>query len=302
MENVFSEQLITLRQKKKLSQHALAQKIFVTRQSVSKWENGDAEPSIDKLISLAEILNVDLNHLLIGQQSTADLIMSINHLTKSFTKPVLNDVNLNIYGRDRIALLGSNGAGKSTLVKIMYNTIKADSGEIKRYINMRDDLNIMTQDDILISDLKLIEQIELSARINQVYAKTYIEQLLDQFRLRQVAHTYISKLSGGEKRRLSLVLSLMRPSKLLILDEPTVGMDLESIDLFWKHMDHVGGAVLTITHDFNQIDKYFSRVILLKDGQIKRDDRVSDIHAHNQTIEQWYRQFNRVLEAKGVES
>ncbi|MBU7454980.1 XRE family transcriptional regulator [Leuconostoc fallax] len=302
MENVFSEQLITLRQKKKLSQHALAQKIFVTRQSVSKWENGDAEPSIDKLISLAEILNVDLNHLLIGQQSTADLIMSINHLTKSFTQPVLNDVNLNIYGRDRIALLGSNGAGKSTLVKIMYNTIKADSGEIKRYINMRDDLNIMTQDDILISDLKLIEQIELSARINQVYAKTYIEQLLDQFRLRQVAHTYISKLSGGEKRRLSLVLSLMRPSKLLILDEPTVGMDLESIDLFWKHMDHVGGAVLTITHDFNQIDKYFSRVILLKDGQIKRDDRVSDIHAHNQTIEQWYRQFNRVLEAKGVES
>lgn len=302
MENVFSEQLITLRQKKKLSQHALAQKIFVTRQSVSKWENGDAEPSIDKLISLAEILNVDLNHLLIGQQSTADLIMSINHLTKSFTKPVLNDVNLNIYGRDRVALLGSNGAGKSTLVKIMYNTIKADSGEIKRYINMRDDLNIMTQDDILISDLKLIEQIELSARINQVYAKTYIEQLLDQFRLRQVAHTYISKLSGGEKRRLSLVLSLMRPSKLLILDEPTVGMDLESIDLFWKHMDHVGGAVLTITHDFNQIDKYFSRVILLKDGQIKRDDRVSDIHAHNQTIEQWYRQFNRVLEAKGVES
>lgn len=302
MENVFSEQLITLRQKKKLSQHALAQKIFVTRQSVSKWENGDAEPSIDKLISLAEILNVDLNHLLIGQQSTADLIMSINHLTKSFTQPVLNDVNLNIYGRDRIALLGSNGAGKSTLVKIMYNTIKADRGEIKRYINMRDDLNIMTQDDILISDLKLIEQIELSARINQVYAKTYIEQLLDQFRLRQVAHTYISKLSGGEKRRLSLVLSLMRPSKLLILDEPTVGMDLESIDLFWKHMDHVGGAVLTITHDFNQIDKYFSRVILLKDGQIKRDDRVSDIHAHNQTIEQWYRQFNRVLEAKGVES
>lgn len=302
MENVFSEQLITLRQKKKLSQHALAQKIFVTRQSVSKWENGDAEPSIDKLISLAEILNVDLNHLLIGQQSTADLIMSINHLTKSFTQPVLNDVNLNIYGRDRIALLGSNGAGKSTLVKIMYNTIKADRGEIKRYINMRDDLNIMTQDDILISDLKLIEQIELSARINQVYAKTYIEQLLDQFRLRQVAHTYISKLSGGEKRRLSLVLSLMRPSKLLILDEPTVGMDLESIDLFWKHMDHVGGAVLTITHDLNQIDKYFSRVILLKDGQIKRDDRVSDIHAHNQTIEQWYRQFNRVLEAKGVES
>lgn len=302
MENVFSEQLITLRQKKKLSQHALAQKIFVTRQSVSKWENGDAEPSIDKLISLAEILNVDLNHLLIGQQSTADLIMSINHLTKSFTQPVLNDVNLNIYGRDRIALLGSNGAGKSTLVKIMYNTIKADRGEIKRYINMRDDLNIMTQDDILISDLKLIEQIELSARINQVYAKTYIEQLLDQFRLRQAAHTYISKLSGGEKRRLSLVLSLMRPSKLLILDEPTVGMDLESIDLFWKHMDHVGGAVLTITHDFNQIDKYFSRVILLKGGQIKRDDRVSDIHAHNQTIEQWYRQFNRVLEAKGVES
>ena len=79
----------------------------------------------------------------------------------------------------------------------------------------------------------------------------------------------------------------------LILDEPTVGMDLESIDYFWHFIEKVSGSILVITHDFNQIDKFFSRVLLLKDGQISQDIPVKEIHQHNQTIEQWYRQHNR---------
>lgn len=94
------------------------------------------------------------------------------------------------------------------------------------------------------------------------------------------------------------MLSVLRQSKLLILDEPTVGMDLESIDYFWHFIENhfiekVSGSILVITHDFNQIDKFFSRVLLLKDGQISQDIPVKEIHQHNQTIEQRYRQHNR---------
>ena len=119
MENIFSYQLNMLRQKKSLSQEIIAQKLYVSRQSVSKWERGDAEPDIDKLIALADIFGVDLNYLLAGQQSPEELLLKLTAVRKGFKKPVLNDVNLEIYGKDRIALLGSNGSGKSTIVNIL---------------------------------------------------------------------------------------------------------------------------------------------------------------------------------------
>lgn len=292
MKNIFSHQLITLRRRKKLSQNDLARKLYVSRQSISKWENGENEPGIDKLITLSEILGVSLGFLILGKDNMNDLILKISGLTKAFAQPVLNGIDLNIYGKDRIALLGSNGAGKSTLVKVIYGELQPDTGRVASYINNKDDLNVMTQDDVLMEDLKVIEQVQLAALIDKVYSEEFIEQLIRKFRLEKQKNTFVGKLSGGQKRRLSLLLTLLRDSKLLILDEPTVGMDLESIDFFWRYLDHVGGCVITITHDFNQIDKYFSRVLLLKDGKIMQDVSVDKIHSHNQTIEQWYRQFN----------
>ncbi|KRL36655.1 XRE family transcriptional regulator [Liquorilactobacillus uvarum] len=292
MTNIFSHQLITLRRRKNLSQNDLARKLYVSRQSISKWENGEAEPGIDKLINLSEVLGVDLDFLILGKEKLNDLIIKISGLKKAFSQPVLQGINLNIYGKDRIALLGSNGAGKSTLAKIIYGEIEADSGHIENHINIRNDLNVMTQNDVLMGDLTVIEHVQLTALIDKVYSRTFIEQMIRKFRLEKQKNTYVSKLSGGQKRRLALLLALLRESKLLLLDEPTVGMDLSSIDFFWRYLDHVGGCVITITHDFNQIDKYFSRVLLLKDGKIAQDISVDKIHSHNQTIEQWYRQYN----------
>lgn len=70
-------------------------------------------------------------------------------------------------------------------------------------------------------------------------------------------------------------------------------MDLESIDFFWRKLELVNTSVLTITHDFNQIDRYFDRVLLLKEGVIIFDEQVSNIHSNNQTIEKWYRSKNK---------
>ncbi|TYC46263.1 XRE family transcriptional regulator [Leuconostoc litchii] len=293
MENIFSDQLTMLRQKKSLSQEIIAQKLFVSRQSVSKWERGDAEPDIDKLIALADIFGVDLNYLLAGQQSSKELLLKLIAVNKKFQNPVLRGVNLTIYGRDRIALLGSNGSGKSTIVNIIEGTLPTDSGQVEKYFDAKDDLNVMPQENVLIESLRLEEHIVLSASIQRVYSKQIVHDLLEKFQLKAQANIKISHLSGGQKRRLALLLSVIRTSKLLILDEPTVGMDLESIDFFWNYMDHIGGSVLTITHDFNQIDRYFNRVLLLKNGVIWKDETVAKIHSNNQTIEEWYRKYNR---------
>ena len=289
----FPHQLLKLRTEKQLSQAELATRLFVSRQAVSKWENGDAEPSIDKLILLAKVFKVSLDRLILGTNDFNQPLVKLNNIVKTFNSPVLNSLDLTIQNNERIALLGSNGAGKTTLVKIIEGALKPNEGTIKWYFNKNNSLNIMSQENVLIPTLKVKEQIILTAAITKVDSKQRINYLLDQFKLSSQQNTIVAKLSGGQKRRLSLLLSVLRQSKLLILDEPTVGMDLESIDYFWHFIEKVSGSILVITHDFNQIDKFFSRVLLLKDGQISHDIPVKEIHQHNQTIEQWYRQHNR---------
>lgn len=289
----FPHQLLKLRTEKQLSQAELATRLFVSRQAVSKWENEDAEPSIDKLILLAKVFKVSLDRLILGTNDFNQPLVKLNNIVKTFNSPVLNSLDLTIHNNERIALLGSNGAGKTTLVKIIEGALKPNEGTVKWDFNKNDSLNIMSQENVLIPTLKVKEQIILTAAITKVDSKQRINYLLDQFKLSSQQNTIIAKLSGGQKRRLSLLLSVLRQSKLLILDEPTVGMDLESIDYFWHFIEKVSGSILVITHDFNQIDKFFSRVLLLKDGQISHDIPVKEIHQHNQTIEQWYRQHNR---------
>ncbi|TPR37938.1 XRE family transcriptional regulator [Apilactobacillus micheneri] len=294
MKNVFSSQLIKLRRQKSFSQGTLANKMFVSRQSISKWENGESEPSIDKLIDLSDVFNVDLNYLLIGKNKISkEIILKVSSLYKAFNKPVLKDINLEVHGNERIALLGSNGTGKSTFFKTLIGLEQPDKGKIKYSFNKRKYLNVMTQKDIFIENIKIKEYIELITSIEKIYSKKLVSDMLDKFELDDHKNDYVQNLSGGQQRKLSLLLSVIRPSKLLLLDEPTVGMDLDTIDFFWKYIDHVGGAVITITHDFNQIDKFFSRVILMKNGKIIKDASVDTIHSHNQTIAQWYRIHNK---------
>lgn len=161
MKNVFKSQLSVLRQRKRISQEVLAQKLFVSRQSVSKWENGDAEPDIDKLISLSDIFAVDLDFLLAGKQRTDDLILQLQHGSKSFQKPVLKDVNLSVYGRDRIALLGGNGSGKTTIVNLILGLLQPDEGIVSQNFKPQEDLSVMPQENMLIESLCVHEHIAL---------------------------------------------------------------------------------------------------------------------------------------------
>lgn len=227
-----------------------------------------------------------------GNKSDKDKLVSINHLNKSYDNQVLNDLSLDIYDNERIALLGLNGSGKTTMISIMTGLKKADSGNVKFNFNKKKGLKLMPQNDVLINDMKVIELIKLTQLLNKVKNNNHVESLVKEFNFSELMDHYVGSLSGGQKRRLSLLLSLMAPSKLLVLDEPTVGMDLETIDILWNHLEHVTGSILMVTHDFNQIDKFFSRVLLLKDGKIESDMNVDKIHSHNQNVEQWYRANN----------
>lgn len=220
-------------------------------------------------------------------------MFQVASITKSFKeKAVLKGVSFSIEEGDKIALLGNNGAGKSTLFNIIAGQLQADSGTIKTSLDFQREIGMMPQGDLLIDDLTLAEFVELKSRMNQ-QKQADINGLLEMVELRESRESreqMVGSLSGGQKRRLSLLLTILNHPKLIFLDEPTTGMDLEAVDNFWKLLEQQEFTSVVVTHDFNQIDAFFTKVLILKEGRIAATKAVEDIHQAGQTIEQYFRE------------
>ena len=223
-------------------------------------------------------------------------MFSLHNIKKKFgSKNVLKDISFTIKEGDKIALLGCNGAGKSTLFKIIAGQVKSDSGLIKTQLDFKNDIGMMPQDDLLIKDLTVKELVLLKAYMNKL--KDFeVESMLSKVELSDKKKDLVGDLSGGQQRRLSLLLSLLNNPRLLFLDEPTTGMDLASIDNFWELLKDSSCTSVIVSHDFNQIDQFFSRVLILKNGYILADESVAEIHKTGKTIEQYYRDLSNLEE------
>lgn len=217
-------------------------------------------------------------------------MFEVEDIKKSFkTKEVLKGVSFSIDEGDKVALLGNNGAGKSTLLKIIAGQLLANSGKINTSLDFQTEIGMMPQGDILIDDLTVSDLVYLKSKMNQI-DNINVDEFLDMVELRDFKNHYVSGLSGGQKRRLSLLLTILNSPKLIFLDEPTTGMDLESVDNFWKLLENQNFTSVVVTHDFNQIDHFFTKVLILKDGRIAANELVDDIHKVGKTIEQFYRE------------
>ncbi|MCB5228130.1 ATP-binding cassette domain-containing protein [Alishewanella sp. 16-MA] len=179
------------------------------------------------------------------------LVFETKALSHAFSgKAVLNDLDLLVMRGDRIALLGPNGVGKSTLIKLLLGDYQQDSGEIKRGTNlevayfdqhrMALDLNATVQDNV--ADGK--QEITQNGQTRHVLS--YLQDFLFP-PLR--ARTPVRALSGGEKNRLLLAKLFARPSNLLILDEPTNDLDVETLELLEDILQQYQGTVLLVSHD-----------------------------------------------------
>ena len=207
-------------------------------------------------------------------------MFKVKEIEKSFkNKEVLKGVTFEISEGDRVALLGGNGAGKSTLLKIIAGQIVANSGEVDTSLDFQTEISMMT----------VFEIVSLKCKMNKL-SDVCIEELLMMVELQEHQKQYVGSLSGGQKRRLSLLLTILNSPKLIFLDEPTTGMDLESVDNFWKLLENKNYTSVIVTHDFNQIDRFFTKVLILKDGIITANESVESIHDSGRTIEQYYRE------------
>ncbi|MBY0418717.1 MAG: ATP-binding cassette domain-containing protein, partial [Pararheinheimera sp.] len=184
-------------------------------------------------------------------QKSGKLVFETKDVNVSFKgETVLKDINILVMRGDRIALVGPNGVGKSTLIKTLLGEYKADSGEIKRGTNLEVayfdqhriqlDLNATVQDNVADGKQEIIQNGQ---------TRHVLSYLQDFLFAPARARTPVRALSGGEKNRLLLARLFAKPSNLLILDEPTNDLDVETLELLEDILQQYQGTVLLVSHD-----------------------------------------------------
>lgn len=184
-------------------------------------------------------------------QKSGKLVFETKGVNVSFKgEAVLKDLNVLVMRGDRIALVGPNGVGKSTLIKTLLGEYKADSGEIKRGTNLEvayfDQHRIQLDLDATVQDNVADGKQEITQNGQTRHVLSYLQDFL--FAPAR-ARTPVRALSGGEKNRLLLARLFAKPSNLLILDEPTNDLDVETLELLEDILQQYQGTVLLVSHD-----------------------------------------------------
>ncbi|WP_409300777.1 ABC transporter ATP-binding protein [Peribacillus sp. SCS-155] len=205
----------------------------------------------------------------------------IKNVSKSFGKKViLENINLSIHGGQIYGFIGPSGAGKTTLVKMIVGMDRMDAGTIHVLNNKMPDLNIlqeigyMAQSDALYSELSGAENLHFFASLYQLEKaerKRRIMYAAELVNLEDDLKKKVSSYSGGMKRRLSLAIALVQNPKILILDEPTVGIDPELRLSIWNELirlkNEEGKTIIVTTHVMDEAERC-DFVAMVRDGCI----------------------------------
>ncbi|MBF8982075.1 ABC-F family ATP-binding cassette domain-containing protein [Lutibacter sp. B2] len=192
-------------------------------------------------------------------------IVEFSNISKNFgDKKCIEDFTYIIQKADRIGIIGPNGTGKSTLLNIMAGKIKPDKGTVD--IGETVKLGYFSQEYMDIDDsLRVIQYIKDEAEYVTTADGTKItaSQMLERFLFDGTMQwTYISKLSGGEKRRLYLLKILMSSPNVLLLDEPTNDLDIATLTILEEYIDEFQGAVIVVSHDRYFLDKMAEKIFV----------------------------------------
>ncbi len=200
-------------------------------------------------------------------------ILEIGHLCKSFNdRIVINDFNYTFKKGDRIGLAGKNGSGKSTLLNLLTGEIQPDSGIIT--VGETTSIGYYRQSGLKFNDAeRVIDTIKNVAEyITMADGKLLsASQLLTQFLFPpKKQHGYISNLSGGEKKRLQLLMILIKNPNFLILDEPTNDLDTDTLNVLEDFLLNFSGVIMLVSHDRYLIDKLTEQLfIFTQDGHLQ---------------------------------
>ncbi|WP_413532667.1 ABC transporter ATP-binding protein [Empedobacter brevis] len=220
----------------------------------------------------------------------------ITDLVKKYGDQVaLDRVSFSINNGEVVGLLGPNGAGKSTLMKSITNAINADSGEISvngfnvasQPIESKKLIGFLQENNPLYMDMYVKEYLEFVTNIRNV-SKSKIEEVIEKVGLSPEKHKKIHQLSKGYKQRVGLAQAIISSPEILILDEPTNGLDPNQIIEIREVIREIGKekTVILSTHIMQEVEALCSRVILLNKGKIIADQSIEEFKGQYKNLEE----------------
>ncbi|MBQ9916195.1 MAG: ABC transporter ATP-binding protein [Microbacterium sp.] len=217
--------------------------------------------------------------------TTAPAAIDARGVVKSFgSVHAVRGVDLRVQPGEIVAFLGPNGAGKTTTIDMILGLTTPDSGSISvfghtpRGAVSRGLVSAVLQTGGLLKDLTVREAVELTASL--FAEKRPVNEALERAGIRDLANRRVGLCSGGEQQRLRFAMALVSDPALLILDEPTTGMDVEARRSFWYAIrtDAARGrTVMFATHYLDEADEYADRIVLMRSGQIVADGTTAEI-------------------------
>lgn len=207
-------------------------------------------------------------------------MISLKRIVHSFRhEKVIQNVDLDVHKGEIFGLLGPSGAGKTTLIKIIVGMIRPDRGNVfvngaaMPSLNQMQNIGYMAQSDALYGELTAFENLDFFGSIYRLSNKERqqnINYLLTMIGLKEHTHKRVEQFSGGMKRRLSLAAALLHQPNVLILDEPTVGIDPVQRQAIWQELWKLrdqGTTIIVTTHVMDEAEKC-DQLALMRNGAI----------------------------------
>ncbi|UCD61436.1 MAG: gliding motility-associated ABC transporter ATP-binding subunit GldA [Flavobacteriaceae bacterium] len=220
--------------------------------------------------------------------------LKVINISKSFgSQKALNKVSFEIKKGEIVGFLGPNGAGKSTMMKILTTYSKADTGEA--FVN---DFDVLTkprevqkcigylpEHNPLYKDMYVKEYLAFNAEVYKI-SKNRIDPAIEQTGLSMEAHKKIGALSKGYQQRVGLAAALLHDPEVLILDEPTTGLDPNQLIEIRKLIKHIGKkkTILLSTHIMKEVEAVCDRVLIINEGTLVADKKLADLREENEQL------------------
>jgi ABC-2 type transport system ATP-binding protein len=233
------------------------------------------------------IMTTDLT----GRTARTTSGISLRGLSKTFKSPegpvrAVDGIDIDIAPGETVALLGPNGAGKSTTIDMLLGLLRPDAGSVSLFGMTPEKaiqagaIGAMLQSGAVLRDLTVRELIDM---MGSLYPRPFtVDETLELTGITDIAGRKTHRLSGGQTQRVRLAVALVSNPDLLVLDEPTVAMDVESRREFWANMRtfaQSGKTVVFATHYLEEADAYSDRIILMAKGKVVADGPATEIKA-----------------------
>jgi len=228
----------------------------------------------------------------LSQSQGREVVIRAKDLKKSYKDFVAVDgINFEVYRGESFGLLGPNGAGKSTTMKMISSVSQRTSGELEilgkepntQGPEIRAHLGVVPQKDLLDRELKVWENLMVYGRyfgLSRKWLKVKIEELLDFAQLKEKRNARADDLSGGMQRRLAIARGLVNEPEILLLDEPTTGLDPQARHILWDRLFRLkeqGVTLVITTHYMDEAEQLCDRLIVMDKGQIMAEGSPAEL-------------------------